>query len=168
MVNSTSYRLSKFILFCIVFFRFICTSLSSTVWAFDDASEINHSFLNQENFLDLKSDQFHKLKEDEWYESVGGWRLTGGSLGLDLLYSQLEIRLPHSLSEETTVIFLAKQQEFYEIKPFRYLVEVEWRPGEWAAFSLLGMPEYDKRKADQGAIVTLGKRTWNVLRFQQL
>ncbi len=168
MVNSTSYRLSKFSLFCIVFFSFICTSLSSTVWAFDDASEINHSFLNQENFLDLKSYQFHKLKEDEWYESVGGWRLTGGSLGLDLLYSQLEIRLPHSLSEETTVIFLAKQQEFYEIKPFRYLVEVEWRPGEWAAFSLLGMPEYDKRKADQGASVTLGKRTWNFLRFQQL
>ena len=94
--------------------------------------------------------------------------MTGGSLGLDLLYSHLEVRIPHTLSEETTVLFHASQEEFYEIKPFRYLVEVEWRPDDWAAFSLLGMPEYDKRKADQGGSITLGKRPWNFLRFQQL
>ena len=168
MVNPTLHQLSKLTLFCLAFFSFICGTLPLKVLAFDDAAEINHTYLNQENFLDLKSFQFNKLREEEWYESSGGWRLTGGSLGLDLLFSQLEVRLPHSLSEETTVIFLAKQQEFYEIKPFRYQVEVEWRPYELAAFSLLGMPEYDKRKADQGASVTLGKRPWNYLRFQKL
>jgi len=161
MVNPTLHQLSKLTLFGLAFFSFIFGTLPLKVLAFDDAAEINHSYLNQENFLDLKSFQFNKLREEEWYESSGGWRLTGGSLGLDLLFSQLEVRLPHSLSEETTVIFLAKQQEFYEIKPFRYQVEVEWRPYDLAAFSLLGMPEYDKRKADQGASVTLGKRPWN-------
>jgi len=137
MVNPTLHQLSKFALSCIVFFSFIFGTLPLKVLAFDDAAEINHTYLNQENFLDIKSYQFNKLREEEWYESSGGWRLTGGSLGLDLLYSQLEVRLPHSISEETTVIFLAKQQEFYEIKPFRYQVEVEWRPYNLAAFSLL-------------------------------
>ncbi len=167
MINPTLHQLSKFTLSCIVFFSFIFGTLPLKVLAFDDAAEINHTYLNQENFLDIKSYQFNKLREEEWYESSGGWRLTGGSIGLDLLYSQLEVRLPHSISEETTVIFLAKQQEFYEIKPFRYQVEVEWRPYDLASFSLLGMPEYDKRKADQGASVTLGKRPWNYLRFQK-
>ena len=165
------YRLQKFSTFA--FFIMVSFSLltgpgSSKVKAFDDASEIHHSYLNQENFLDIKSYQFHKLKEDEWFESPGGWRMAGGSMGLDLLYSHLEVRLPQELSDDTTVLFRAWQEEFYEIKPFRYLVEIEWRPIEWTAFSLLGMPEYDKRKADQGACITLGKRPWNFLRFEQL
>ena len=165
------YRLQKFSTFAFLImlsYSLLSGPGSSKVQAFDDTSEIHHSYLNQENFLDIKSYQFHKLKEDEWFESPGGWRLTGGSMGLDLLYSHLEVRLPHALSNETTVFFRGWQEEFYEIKPFRYLVEVEWRPNEWAAFSLLGMPEYDKRKADQGASITLGKRPWNFLRFQQL
>ena len=166
--SPTLHRISIITLFCVVFFSLIFGPLATKLLAFDDASEINHSYLNQENFLDLKSYQFNKLREEEWYESTGGWRLTGGSLGLDLLYSRFEVRLPHALAEETTVIFSAKQEEFYEIKPFRYLVEVEWRPHDWAAFSLLGMPEYDKRKADQGVSVTLGKRPWYFLRFQHL
>ena len=149
-------------------FSFVFGPLALNVLAFDDALEINHSYLNQENFLDLKSYQFNKLREEEWYESAGGWRLTGGSLGLNILYAKLEIRLPHSLSEETKVIFLAKQQEFYEIKPFRYQVEVEWRPNDLAAVSLLGMPEYDKRKGDQGASFTIGKSPRNYLRFQTI
>jgi len=171
MKKMVIYRLQKFSTFAfliMVSFSLLSGPGSSKVQAFDDASEIHHSYLNQENFLDIKSYQFHKLKEDEWFESPGGWRLAGGSMGLDLLYSHLEVRLPHALSDETTVFFRAWQEEFYEIKPFRYLVEVEWRPNEWAAFSLLGMPEYDKQKADQGASITLGKRPWNFLRFQQL
>ena len=161
-------RLSSFAFFMMAFISLLTGPGSSKVWAFDDASEIHHSYLNQENFLDLKSYQFHKLKEEEWYESQGGWRLTGGSMGLDLLYTDLEVRLPYQLAEETTVSFKARQEEFYEIKPFRYIVEVEWRAVELVGLSFLGMPEYDKRKADQGGSITLGKRPWNYLRFQQL
>ncbi|MCS5553893.1 MAG: hypothetical protein NZ878_11350, partial [SAR324 cluster bacterium] len=118
------HRLSTFVLSITVCCILSITTLSSAVRAYDDASGIYHSYLNQENFLDIKSYQFHKLKEDEWYESQGGWRLSGGSMGLDLLFTDLEVRLPYQLGEEATVYFKARQEEFYEIKPFRYLVEV--------------------------------------------
>ncbi len=168
MFNSTLHDRAKFAFFCVKIFILIFCFLPLKSHAFDGASEINHSYLNQENFLDLKSYQFNKLHEEKWYESEGGWRLTGGSLGMDLLYSQLEVRLPHTLNEEITVKFIANQEEFYEIKPFRYQVEVEWRPFDLIAFSLLGMPEYDKRKADQGVSISMGERPWNYLRFQKL
>ena len=162
------HRLSTFVLSITVCCVLSVTTRPSSVRAYDDASGISHSYLNQENFLDIKSYQFHKLKEDEWYESQGGWRLTGGSMGLDLLFTDLEVRLPYQLGEEATVYFKSRQEEFYEIKPFRYLVEVEWRAVELIGLSFLGMPEYDKRKADQGGSITLGKRPWNYIRFQQL
>ena len=71
------YRLHKFSTFAfliMVSFSLFSGPGSSKVKAFDDASEIHHSYLNQENFLDIKSYQFHKLKEEEWFESpeVGG------------------------------------------------------------------------------------------------
>ncbi len=162
------HRLSTFVLSITVCCVLSVATRPSSVRAYDDASGISHSYLNQENFLDIKSYQFHKLKEDEWYESQGGWRLTGGSMGLDLLFTDLEVRLPYQLGEEATVYFKSRQEEFYEIKPFRYLVEVEWRAVELIGLSFLGMPEYDKRKADQGGSITLGKRPWNYIRFQQL
>ncbi len=168
MFFSRLHRLSTFVLSITVCCVLLVATPTSSVRAYDDASGIFHSYLNQENFLDIKSYQFHKLKEDEWYESQGGWRLTGGSMGLDLLFTDLELRLPYQLGEKATVYFKSRQEEFYEIKPFRYLVEVEWRAVELIGLSFLGMPEYDKRKADQGGSITLGKRPWNYIRFQQL
>jgi len=149
MFFSRLHRISNFVLSITACFVLSVATRPASVRAYDDASEISHSYLNQENFLDIKSYQFHKLREDEWFESQGGWRLTGGSMGLDLLFTDLEVRLPYQLGEEATVYFKARQEEFYEIKPFRYLVEVEWRAIELIGLSFLGMPEYDKRKADQ-------------------
>ena len=168
MFFSRLHRISNFVLSITACFVLSVGTRPASISAYDDASEISHSYLNQENFLDIKSYQFHKLREDEWFESQGGWRLTGGSMGLDLLFTDLEVRLPYQLGEEATVYFKARQEEFYEIKPFRYLVEVEWRAVELIGLSFLGMPEYDKRKADQGGSITLGKRPWNYIRFQQL
>ena len=74
--------MAKSALFCIKIIIFIIVILPLKSHAFDGALEINHSYLNQENFLDLKSYQFNKLHEEKWYESEGGWRLTGGSLGI--------------------------------------------------------------------------------------
>ncbi len=162
------HRLYTFVISITVCCFLLIATRPSLVGAFDGASEISHSYLNQENFLDLKSYQFHKLKEEEWYASQGGWRLTGGSMGLDLLFTDLELLFPYQLGEEVTVYFKARQEEFYEIKPFRYLVEVEWRAIELIGLSFLGMPEYDKRNADQGGSITLGKGPWNYIRIQQL
>ena len=168
MYFSRLHRIYNFVLSITACFVLSVATQPGLIRAYDDASEISHSYLNQENFLDIKSYQFHKLREEEWYESQGGWRLTGGSMGLDLLFTDLEVRLPYQLGEEATVYFKARQEEFYEIKPFRYLVEVEWRAVELIGLSFLGMPEYDKRKADQGGSITLGKRPWNYIRVQQL
>ena len=126
MFFSRLHRISNFVLSITVCCALLVATRPSSVRAYDDASGISHSYLNQENFLDIKSYQFHKLKEEEWYESKGGWRLTGGSMGLDLLFTDLELLFPHQLGEEVTIYFKARQEEFYEIKPFRYLVEVEW------------------------------------------
>ena len=52
------YRLQKFSTFAfliMVSFSLLSGPGSSKVQAFDDASEIHHSYLNQENFLDIKS-----------------------------------------------------------------------------------------------------------------
>ena len=109
------HRLSNFVLSITAGCVLSVATQTASVIAYDDASEIFHSYLNQENFLDIKSYQFHKLKEEEWFESHGGWRLTGGSMGMDLLFTDLEIRLPYQLGEEATVYFKASQEEFYVI-----------------------------------------------------
>ena len=131
------HQLSNFVLSITACFVLSVATRPAAVKAYDDASGISHSYLNQEKFLDIKSYQFHKLKEDVWFESQGGWRLTGGSMGLDLLFTDLEVRLPYQLGEEATVYFKARQEEFYEIKPFRYLVEVEWRAVELIGYHFL-------------------------------
>ena len=78
MKKEVFYRLQKFSTFAyliMVSFGLLSGLGSSNVKAFDDSSEIHHSYFNQENFLDLKAYQFNKLKEDTWFESAGGWRL---------------------------------------------------------------------------------------------
>tara|TARA_B100000700_G_C15016249_1_gene843422 strand:+ start:806 stop:1987 length:1182 start_codon:yes stop_codon:yes gene_type:complete len=142
--------------------------IDSSLVAFDNSFHINHIYLNQENFLDIKSYQFTKLDDEIWYEKGNGWRLSGGSLGLDLLYTNLEARIKSPLSKEVSIIFSTKQEEFYEIKPFRYLVEIEWKVFDGISFSILGMPEYDKRKADQGMSISIGESPWNFLHFRKL
>ncbi len=156
----------KYLIFYLYFLSIM--GLDSILIAFDDSFHINHIYLNQENFLDIKSYQFTKLEDEIWNEKRNGWRLSGGSLGLDLLYTNLEARIKNPLSEDISVIFSTKQEEFYEIKPFRYLVEIEWEAYDWITFSILGMPEYDKRVADQGTSISIGKSPWNFLRFRKL
>ena len=80
--------------------------IDSSLVAFDNSFHINHIYLNQENFLDIKSYQFTKLDDEIWYEKGNGWRLSGGSLGLDLLYTNLEARIKSPLSKEVSIIFL--------------------------------------------------------------
>lgn len=137
-------------------------------WGFDGARQISKSYLNPENFFDIQSFSFSKRENDRWYEAENGWRAAGGSLGLDLLYMLLEVKLRHPISESWSVGFEATQEEFYEIKPFRYLIEIEWQPQEWVGLSFVGMPEYDKRHGDGGGRVTFGSRPWNYVRLHRI
>ena len=52
----------------------IFLSIAERSQAFDDTTSIEPSNHVQENFLDLKEYQFHKLQEERWYESQNGWR----------------------------------------------------------------------------------------------
>ena len=140
-----------------------------SVWAFDDDHAINFPDFNRENFLDIKSYQFRKQLEDQWYETESGWRGTGGSLGLDQLYVLFELKIRRPLSEFVTLEARMEQETFYAIKPLeQVLVELEIQAGPPLTISFLGRPAYDKRQADIGGAVTLGKRPWNYLKYTYL
>jgi len=138
------------------------------VKAFDDTKTIEPSYHVQENFLDFKEYQFHKLQEERWYESQNGWRTSGGSISVDLLYHYLEVKFRKHLRPWISTGFQLKQEEFFKITPARFQVDVELRPQPWLGITLLGMQEYDKRHADQGLGLTLGQRPWNFIYIQQL
>ena len=138
------------------------------VKAFDDTKTIEPSYHVQENFLDFKEYQFHKLQEERWYESQNGWRTSGGSISVDLLYHYLEVKFRKHLRPWISTGFQLKQEEFFKITPARFQVDVELRPQPWMGITLLGMQEYDKRHADQGLGLTLGQRPWNFIYIQQL
>lgn len=144
----------------------VCAVLPA--WGSDGTRQVSPSYLNPENFLDLQAYSFSKRENDLWYETDNGWRSGGGSLGLDLLYLLLEVKLRHPLSESWNVGLELKQEEFYEVKPLRYLVEVEWRPQTWLGVSFVGMPGYEKRHVDEGLGVTLGEPPWDFFRYRRL
>ena len=138
------------------------------VEAFDDTKTIEPSHHVQENFLDLNEYQFHKLQEERWYESQNGWRTSGGSISMDLLYHFLEIKFRKNLRSWISTGFHLKQEEFFKITPPRFLVDVEIRPKTWLGVAFLGMQEHDKRHADQGLGLTFGQRPWNFVYLQEL
>ncbi|MGK5090880.1 hypothetical protein WDW89_02550 [Deltaproteobacteria bacterium TL4] len=143
-------------------------SLSQRTWAFDNDRTINLIDFKRENFLDLKAYQFRKEMEDLWYESDSGWRGSGGSLGVDLLYVSMEMKWRRKLSEWVTVELKLWQNEFYAIKPMRQLVEIEFHFWEPLAFFAMGTPAYDKRDADLGGGFIIGDSRWHYLKFSQL
>ena len=156
------------LLLSLLLISFIFLSIAERPQAFDDTTSIEPSHHVQENFLDLKEYQFHKLQEERWYESQNGWRTSGGSISVDLLYHYLEIKFRKNLRSWISTGFHLRQEEFFKITPARFLVDVELRPLNWFGVSLLGMQEYDKRHADQGIGVTLGERPWDFIYFQHL
>ncbi len=141
---------------------------SGSVQAFDGAFQVEPAYLNPENFLDIQSYRFRPEQERAWRQAPKGWRSTGGSLGLDLLYSQLQVKLRHPLARGFEVSFAVDHEEFYEVKPLRYLVEVQWEAVDGLGIGFIGMPQYDKRNADQGAALTLGEPTESYLRVSHL
>ena len=72
------------LLLSLLLISFIFLSIAERPQAFDDTTSIEPSHHVQENFLDLKEYQFHKLQEERWYESQNGWSTSGGSISVDL------------------------------------------------------------------------------------
>ncbi|MFL2773201.1 MAG: hypothetical protein ACJ0DH_06465 [bacterium] len=85
------------LLLSLLLISIIFLSIAERPPAFDDTTSIEPSHHVQENFLDLKEYQFHKLQEEHWYESQNGWRTSGGSISVDLLYHYLEVKFRKNL-----------------------------------------------------------------------
>ena len=80
------------LLLSLLLISIIFLSIAERSPAFDNTTSIESFHHVQENFLDLKEYQIHKLQEERWYESQNGWRTSGGSISDDLLYHYFEIK----------------------------------------------------------------------------
>lgn len=136
--------------------------------AFDGAMQIEGYHLNPENFVDIQSFQFSPAQDRAWRRTEQGWRITGGSLGLDLLYLQWQVKLQERLASNLHTGLRIHHEEFYERKPLRFEVEVGWEALPALSIGLAGQPAYDKRSADYGAFLTWGDTTQTYLRLHQL
>lgn len=136
--------------------------------AYDGDRSINTPDFNRENFLDLKSYEFSRRQELRWRGADNAFRVAGGSLNLDFLYSDLQIKFRKDLDERFKVQYRAEKQEFYAIKPLRHLLDVSYQVwGNWH-LSLIGFPTYDKRDGDFGYGVTYGDVRRNFIRLRYL
>ena len=98
------------LLLSLLLISIIFLSIAERSHAFDDTTSIEPSHHVQENFLDLKEYQFHKLQEERWYESQNGWRTSGGSISVDLLYHYLEIKFRKNLRSWISTGFHLRQK----------------------------------------------------------
>ncbi len=138
--------------------------------AFDDDRDLNDVNLGVGNFLDIKALQFRKPLEQQWYDSVNGWRVSGGSLDADRLSLQTHLKLQQSLSKKLNARVETQQHVFYVPKPFPSpLLELEAYPFPVdLGFSLLGTTFQDKRQSDLGVAIILGRRPWDYIRIAWL
>jgi len=136
--------------------------------AFDDDRTLSFPDFNRENFLDITGYQYRKQLDDEWQASDNGFRLAGGSLGQDVLFSILDFKFRTHLNYFTEFRLTSQQQAFYTVKPEYHQVEIGIHPKKWLYFSFLGSPTYDKRRSDMGTALEIGSRPQNYLRFVYL
>jgi hypothetical protein len=139
-------------------------------WCFDGDIAINEPNFHTENFLDYKAYEFRKSVQEEWYTVENGWRVAGGSLGIDLAFVDTEIRLQKDLSDTLSVRLQHVHDVYYARKPVKDpLMEIAIRPWHKAIeLSFLGTAAFDKRQADLGFAATLGERKANYLRLAWL
>lgn len=160
-----TYRYQHFVLLPLL-------SLPATVLAtaFDGDFEINEINMVEENFLDINAHRFRKSMEDQWYDTLSGWRMNGASLDGDFAFLQTEIKLQHAMSDSFNVRLEAEQEVFYTDKDFPApTVEMEIYPFDnELGFAWLGVAGYEKRGWDTGAAIIYGKRPWHYTRLELL
>ena len=133
--------------------------------AFDGDESLNFPDFNRENFLDISSYEYSKQLDDKWYASDNGFRLSGGSLGQDVLNTRLHFKFRTPLNAHSEFRLLSEQEAFYGAKPIRQQVELGGRPFKSWYFSLLGTPTYEKRNSDLGLALELGSRPSHYIRL---
>ena len=150
-INPSQLLLSFFLLIFL-------SGISKDLHAFDGATNVDAFHLNRENFLDIQSYSFSATQDRKWRRAEQGWRMTGGSLGLDLLFLKFQLKLIEQLSRGFSASVRIDHEEFYERKPLNFEIEVGWQPSSNVSLGIAGQPQFDKRNADYGAFITLGDR----------
>ena len=146
---------------------FACASLVS---GFDGDISINNPNFKPENFLDLKAYEFSKSLDQQWYGSENGWRMTGGSVDIDRLFLDGQLKLKHQLSDKVDFRLNTEQRVFYAPKPVPHtMLEIDFHP--WnpdISFSFLSNTAHDKRQVDIGGAIRVGQTPWHYLRLSWL
>ena len=150
------------------FLLIFLSGISKDLHAFDGATNVDAFHLNRENFLDIQSYLFSAAQDRKWRRAEQGWRMTGGSLGLDLLFLKFQLKLIEQLSRGFSASVRMDHEEFYERKPLNFEIEVGWQASSKVTLGIAGQPQFDKRNADYGAFITLGDRQESFLRLHQL
>ena len=75
------------------------SDINKDLHAFDGAKNVDTFHLNRENFLDIQSYLFSAAQDRKWRRAEQGWRMTGGSLGLALLFLKFQLKLIEQLSQ---------------------------------------------------------------------
>ena len=163
-------RINIFYSICYSFLLLLTTTSQLLATPFDGDFDIEEINMADENFLDINAYRFRKSIEDQWYDSLNGWRMNGASLNSDFTFLQTEIKLHQALSESVNVRLQAEQEVLYKEKDFpRPTVEVEIYPfNNDLGFAVLGTPGYEKRDIDLGGAIIWGRRPWNYARIELL
>lgn len=142
--------------------------ISGTAWSYDGDQSLSFPKFKRENFMDISAYRYRKQMDLEWQATDNGFRIAGGSLGPDLLYSDFEFKYRTHINSFIEFRLNSRQESFYSTKPTRYHLEIGARPLDWLYLSLLGMPTYDKRNSDMGSAIEIGHRPNNYVRFSYL
>lgn len=139
--------------------------------AFDDDREISDVKLKSETFLDLNANSFRRTLDLAWLDVKNGWRMVGGSTSTDRLFLRTDLRMQSELSRHLQVGLSLEQDDFYAKKPLSLpQVSIDVYPLEEhdIGFSILGTAAHDKRQADLGYALTLGRRYEDYVRVSWL
>jgi hypothetical protein len=143
---------------------------SSNSVAFDNDLSINNPNFKPENFLDLKAYEFRKDLDQQWLTANNGWRMTGGSVDINNLFIDGELKISQDFSKKMTLHLHTEQKLFYAPKPVpRTMIEMEFHP--WnpkISFSFLSNTAYDKRQVDMGGAIRIGQSPLRYLQFSWL
>jgi hypothetical protein len=118
---------------------------TSPASGFDGEVSISNPNFMPENFLDLKAYEFSKPLDQQWYDSENGWRMTGGSVDIDRLFLDGQLKLKHQLSEKVDFRLNTEQRLFVDIGG---AVRVGQRPWRYLRFAWLDVDAFYNAKND--------------------
>lgn len=150
---------------------FLLILMSPLLLAFDNDKAISDVHLKDESFLDINSHQFRKSLDLLWWDTLSGWRATGGSVSTNRLFLHNDLRLHKKLSDVLSFGMRYEQENLYAKQPAPsplIFIDIYPLPDRHIGISLIGTPAYDKRQSDMGYAITFGRQPTNFSRLSWL